>query len=69
MVMALPISRDAFIPKKWLDTPFRYREFPLYNTWAALLDAIGNQLPTILIAKLFSAAEAGQFSLAMRILG
>lgn len=68
LLRALPISRGDFIPKRWLEAAIRYREFPLYNAWAALLDAVGNQLPVILIAKFFSTADAGQLSLAMRIL-
>jgi len=68
LLRALPISRRDFIPRRWVEAAFRYRDFPLYNTWAALVDAVGNQLPVILIAKFFSAADAGQFSLAVRVL-
>jgi O-antigen/teichoic acid export membrane protein len=47
----------------------RYRRFPLYSTWGALLNTGGAQLPPLLLAALFSPAAAGMYSLAYRVLG
>ncbi len=47
----------------------RYREFPLYSTWAYLFANGGRELPTLIFAGLFSAAVAGMYSLGVRVLG
>ncbi|NOZ50486.1 MAG: oligosaccharide flippase family protein [Chloroflexi bacterium] len=47
----------------------RYKNFPLYNAWAALVNAIGMQAPPILFARYFSVNDAGFFSLTMQVLG
>ncbi len=47
----------------------RYREFPLYSTWAFLLANGGRELPTLVFAGLFSATVAGMYALGVRVLG
>lgn len=46
----------------------RYRRFPLYDSWAGLLNIAGSQAPVLLFAALFSPALAGYYALAHRIL-
>jgi len=47
----------------------RYKNFPLYTAWAALVNVIGTQAPPILFARYFAVDDAGFFSLTMRVLG
>jgi O-antigen/teichoic acid export membrane protein len=44
-----------------------HRSFPLFSTWAGLLNSIGGQAPNLLFALLFSPAAAGLFFLANRV--
>lgn len=46
----------------------RYRQFPMYSTWSGLLNAAGNQLPSLMFAALFSPAAAGLYALTTRVL-
>lgn len=46
----------------------RYKRFPLFETWTALFNTVGAQLPSILFAILFSPAVAGIYALATRVL-
>ncbi|MFK8068876.1 MAG: lipopolysaccharide biosynthesis protein [Gammaproteobacteria bacterium] len=45
-----------------------YRRFPIFSTWAALFNVIGENLPFLLLAVLFSPAVAGAFALTHRVL-
>lgn len=45
----------------------RYRKFPLFSTWAGLLNAVGTQAPNILFVMFFGPAAAGFFFMANRI--
>jgi O-antigen/teichoic acid export membrane protein len=47
----------------------RYRGFPIFSTWSALLNTIGTQLPLILFSVLFSPSVAGAYLLTQRVLG
>ncbi|MDC5067773.1 oligosaccharide flippase family protein [Acinetobacter baumannii] len=42
----------------------KYRRFPLYSSWAALLNTSGAQLPPLAFASLFSPQVAGYYTLA-----
>jgi len=42
----------------------KYRRFPLYSSWAGLLNTSGAQLPALAFASLFSAQVAGYYTLA-----
>ncbi|WP_158083488.1 oligosaccharide flippase family protein [Manganibacter manganicus] len=46
----------------------RYRRFPLYDSWAGLLNIAGAQAPVLLFAALFSPILAGYYALALRVL-
>lgn len=45
-----------------------YRSFPLYSSWAGLINVLGLQLPALLMAHLFGADEVGFFGLSLRAL-
>lgn len=47
----------------------RYKNFPLYSTWAFLLANGARELPTVVLAALFNPAVAGLYSLGVRVLG
>jgi O-antigen/teichoic acid export membrane protein len=46
----------------------RYRRFPIYSTWAALIQTLTKNLPALLLAGLSGTAASGFFLLAERIL-
>ena len=46
----------------------RYRRFPIFTTWAGLLNSGGTQLAPLIIAAFFTAATAGLYVLAHRVL-
>lgn len=46
----------------------RYRNFPIFSTWAGFLNSAGTQMPPILIASIFGASSAGFYALAHRII-
>lgn len=46
----------------------RYRRFPLYDSWAGLLNVAGAQAPVLLFAALFSPVLAGYYALSVRLL-
>ncbi len=46
----------------------RYYKFPLFDSWAALLNVISSQLPTFFFSIYFSAAITGFYSLGNRML-
>ncbi|PJF28346.1 MAG: hypothetical protein CUN53_00675 [Phototrophicales bacterium] len=58
----------ALRPRTWRALAVEYKKFPLYSTASSLVDIIGTQFPAVLFLALFSAAEAGFFSLTMRTL-
>jgi lipopolysaccharide exporter len=46
----------------------RYRKFPIYGTWAGLLNTTSTQLPSLLLAGFFSPIVVGFYALGHRIL-
>lgn len=46
----------------------RYRKFPLYDIWSALLNTISWQLPAFLLSAFFSSTVVGYYALGFRIL-
>jgi O-antigen/teichoic acid export membrane protein len=46
----------------------KYRKFPLYSLWGALLDTTALQMPIFMISKFYSADMTGFFSLTFRTL-
>ena len=46
----------------------RYKKFPIFDSWAALINTVSVQLPPLLIAFFFSAGVVGFYSLGHRLL-
>jgi O-antigen/teichoic acid export membrane protein len=46
----------------------RYRDFPIFTTWAALLDMVGRQAPQLILAALFNASVVGLYAMAARLI-
>ncbi len=46
----------------------RYRKFPLFGTWSALLNTVSVQLPTLMLSAFFSPAVVGFYGLGARVL-
>jgi O-antigen/teichoic acid export membrane protein len=47
---------------------YRYRKFPIYDSWAALMNSISWQLPTFLLSFYFSSVQVGYYSIGNRLL-
>ncbi|MGI5883151.1 MAG: lipopolysaccharide biosynthesis protein [Dethiobacteria bacterium] len=54
--------------KKIYEGFIRYRNFPLIDSWSALMNTISWQLPAFLLAAFFSPAVVGFYSLGFRLL-
>lgn len=63
------LPRKEIRLEKWVEVVRRYKNFPLYTTWASLVNVVGTQVPPVLFARYFSVDTAGFFTLTMRILG
>lgn len=65
-------SHDAFnrnISFKGISRVFyRYKRFPIYDTWSTLLNTISWLLPTFLLSQFFSTDVIGYFALSMTVL-
>jgi lipopolysaccharide exporter len=46
----------------------RYSNYPLYDTWASLLNTISAELPALLLSTFFSASVVGYYALAVRLM-
>lgn len=46
----------------------RYKKFPLYSTWAALMNTISWQLPPLLLTTFFSTTISGYYAVGFRLL-
>ena len=62
------LLRPAITPLLLVQTLRRYSHFGFYSSSAGLINAISNQLPTLIFASSFGAAQLGQLSLAQRLL-
>jgi lipopolysaccharide exporter len=58
----------AFDLKQIRDTAVRYKKFPLYSGWSALMNAVSWQLPVFMLGYYFSPAVVGYYALGFRIL-
>ena len=58
--------RRSLRRKRLKKLALRYREYPTYNSFTALLDAGSLQAPTILISRFFDSATVGLFNLTFR---
>lgn len=54
---------------KWGAIAQQYCHFPLYFSWASLLNVMGWQIPALLFARYFSIEVAGSYALTLRVLG
>jgi lipopolysaccharide exporter len=67
-------SEDKRILKqtiKWnqlIDNLRRYKRFPVYDIWSALLNSISWQLPTFILSSFFSSRVVGYYALGMMVL-
>lgn len=64
-------GRQSFRSVHWqgmMQMAVRHRRLPLFSTWAALFNTLGNQLPALLFATFFGAYAAGLFMLVNRVL-
>jgi O-antigen/teichoic acid export membrane protein len=70
--LAMPaVNNSAFKGVSWKgigDGAKRYRRFPVYLTWDAILNTLGAQLPTLFLASWFGLVGAGFYALANRVL-
>lgn len=46
----------------------RYRRFPMFSSWADLLESLGLQVPQLLFAAFYGASVAGWFALGQRVI-
>ena len=45
----------------------RYKNFPLFSTWTGIFNTLGDQLPSLIFAAVFSSSAAGLYALAHRV--
>tara|TARA_R110000851_G_scaffold319526_1_gene483997 strand:- start:14396 stop:15811 length:1416 start_codon:yes stop_codon:yes gene_type:complete len=50
------------------DSALRYKDFPVYSTWAGFFNSAGTQIPPLMFAALFGSGVAGLYALAHRVL-
>lgn len=65
------IKSPEFRGWKWTDLKIvakKYRDFPIFSTWAGFANTAGMQLPPLMLAAMFSPAIAGFYALAHRVL-
>jgi O-antigen/teichoic acid export membrane protein len=62
------LLRPAITPAVLGRTLRRYSHFGIYSSPAGLINTIGNQVPTLIFASVFGAAQLGQLALAQRLL-
>ncbi len=67
-----PQARDMFwksVSWRGISMGFkRYRKFPLFSTWEALLNSISWQLPVFMLSNFFSSEVVGYYALGFRII-
>jgi len=68
---------SSILKKKGLPTPpkedikrvaFRYRKFPMFDTWSGMLNTVGRQIMPILLVALYDPQVAGLFAMAQNLL-
>ncbi len=45
----------------------RYRRFPIFSSWSALINTLGEQAPLVVFVAVFGTAEGGELALAQRV--
>jgi O-antigen/teichoic acid export membrane protein len=61
------LFRQAIRPAGMAEMMRKYKDQPLFSTWASLLNTISWQLPVFMLTAFFSPAIAGQYALGQRI--
>jgi len=51
-----------------LNTVSRYRDFPLFSSWAFLANSAAREMPVLMLAVIYSPAVAGLYGLGLRVL-
>jgi len=46
---------------------YKYKQFPLYTSWATLINSLSQNIPALLLAFLFSPVAAGFYAIATRV--
>lgn len=62
------IFRQGVTPENMRTQATRYKKFPLYSTWSALLNGVSWQLPTFMLSAFFSTSVVGFYDLGTRTL-
>ncbi len=70
------LAKRVLVRPSWKEQPVkhighvlkRYRSFPIFSTWGALLNTAGAQIPPLLFASMFGAGFAGLYALAHRLI-
>jgi O-antigen/teichoic acid export membrane protein len=65
---SLRAHRKSFCKNEMLKNAGRYRKFPMFSTWGALLDSMAVQVPILILSRFFGAASTGLFSMTFRII-
>ncbi|WP_299403532.1 oligosaccharide flippase family protein [Acaryochloris sp. IP29b_bin.148] len=64
-------SKQLLLKVRWQEArilAFRYRNFPIYGIWSALLNTVSWKLPVFILAAYFSPIVAGYYALGFRLL-
>lgn len=65
------ISMNDFFYTKILSlhqVAYRYRKFPLYQSWGSVIDTLNGHLPTLLMVSYFSSTVVGWYAFSMQVL-
>ena len=70
LAQALRKQRGFYCPPKYLlrRVLIKYRKFPMYSTWEAVLNSIGTNFSPMMLSSMYSLREAGLFSMACSLL-
>jgi O-antigen/teichoic acid export membrane protein len=68
MKLSGKIIKDNVSTEEIISVAKQYRQFPIFSSWAGLLNASGAQIPTLFFAALFGPAAAGGYMLAQRVI-
>jgi O-antigen/teichoic acid export membrane protein len=74
-ILGIQILRDHFVffkqnirQKRIIEVLKRYKKFPKFDTWSALLNSLSWQIPILLFSYFFSLEVIGYYSLSMMII-
>lgn len=72
LTLFIALIRKRGFPKSSKENIFRvakrYRKFPLFETWSAVMNTLGNQMLPILFISLFDSTAAGFFAMSQNFL-